>query len=629
MPLGANATKEEYIRHFLDSDAPQFEGKSKRKRVEMALAAYYGKNVQKAQARPLFVARYVKNASDIIKWAKAQGFKTTITPEELHVTVVYSKAPVDWMKADESWGYGSDEGLLKIAPGGPRVVERLGDKGAVVLLFKCRELQWRHESIRNTTGASWDYRSYQPHVTVTYDGADVDLNKIEPYTGEIVLGPEIFASLDNTYVDNHVEKRLYTMLEKEGGNPYHKPSGPGGGQFTSGPSGGGGSKTRATIRHAAGAAAGSVTSHASGEAVDWFFEHKKKKDEEKGKEVNEANHETARRVTKTLVGIGVELAATSMYGQLLKATLPFLTGPGKHIAVAAATLMFERYGPEIKASLPVMKSTLIKAVQTMQAAGFGKAIKDDDEEDEGKEEESAEEVDGAEDNSEEVEVDGAEDAKPAGDDFLNEEPNENVDEEVVKDQIARLLAVLEDMDTSETAVDDAKRVLKEEDPSILDEIMGQTDSMGHNDYHSIVEAGKASARVVKVDKSLGLVFGWAIVCKQNGKDYYDLNIDHGGERVPEHIPESAMLKAASEFMEHHRVAREMHAGDQQGTVVFAFPMTTDIAKSLGIETKVTGLLIAMKPGPAMLEKFVSGALKGFSIGGSRVKSREWVDSEAA
>jgi hypothetical protein len=34
------------------------------------------------------------------------------------------------------------------------------------------------------------------------------------------------------------------------------------------------------------------------------------------------------------------------------------------------------------------------------------------------------------------------------------------------------------------------------------------------------------AEVLKVDESLGLVLGWAIVCKKDGCDYFDLQEDH-------------------------------------------------------------------------------------------------------
>jgi hypothetical protein len=116
------------------------------------------------------------------------------------------------------------------------------------------------------------------------------------------------------------------------------------------------------------------------------------------------------------------------------------------------------------------------------------------------------------------------------------------------------------------------------------------------------------ATVLKVDNNLGLVFGFAIVSTSGGEPYYDIQGDH--------IPEDAMLKAATDFMENSRVAKEMHSGGPRGSVVFAFPLTSDIAKSLGIKTPTTGLLIAMKPEPEMLEKFQSGVYTGFSIGGA-------------
>jgi hypothetical protein len=123
------------------------------------------------------------------------------------------------------------------------------------------------------------------------------------------------------------------------------------------------------------------------------------------------------------------------------------------------------------------------------------------------------------------------------------------------------------------------------------------------------------AEVLKVDESLGLVLGWAIVCKKDGKDYFDLQDDH--------IPEDAMLKASADFMDGARVAKEMHQGDAKGTVLFAFPLTEDIAKAFGLETKTTGLMIAVKPhDKETLEKFRNKEYTGFSIGGYRIADED-------
>lgn len=122
------------------------------------------------------------------------------------------------------------------------------------------------------------------------------------------------------------------------------------------------------------------------------------------------------------------------------------------------------------------------------------------------------------------------------------------------------------------------------------------------------------AEVLKVDESLGLVMGYAIICKENGEPYFDVQGDH--------IPEASMLEAALDFMQNSQVAKEMHEGEQAGTVVFAFPLTEDIAKAFGILTQTTGLMIAMRPEPDMLKRFQLGELTGFSIGGRRVTDEE-------
>lgn len=119
---------------------------------------------------------------------------------------------------------------------------------------------------------------------------------------------------------------------------------------------------------------------------------------------------------------------------------------------------------------------------------------------------------------------------------------------------------------------------------------------------------QTTAQVCKVDRKLGLVFGYAMVCKVDGEAYFDLQ--------DEHIPEDVMLEMAANFMKSGpRLSRDMHETDD-GTVWFAFPMTSDIAKALDIQVKKTGLIIGMKPSKEVLEKFASGERTGFSIGGA-------------
>lgn len=143
----------------------------------------------------------------------------------------------------------------------------------------------------------------------------------------------------------------------------------------------------------------------------------------------------------------------------------------------------------------------------------------------------------------------------------------------------------------------------------------------------------STSQILKVDVSHGLVFGFAIVSKVKNdagelEDYYDLNVDHAGphagKRVPENITEDAMFKAAVDAASQgvQMAGNDMHAGDDTGTFYFMFPLTTEIAKALEIDTPRTGLLVAYKPEPDILAKFQDGTYTGFSMEGARVTFEE-------
>lgn len=151
----------------------------------------------RALPRTLYVHRKLLNRDELIAWAKAQGFATTLD-DEMHVTVAFSKQPFEWDKV-------SPDGEPVIVVGGKRGVEELGDEGAIVLRFESRQLQADWQRYRDA-GASWDYPGYKPHVTITYDGGDVDLSKVKPYRGELRFGPEVMEEIDK---DLEIKERLF------------------------------------------------------------------------------------------------------------------------------------------------------------------------------------------------------------------------------------------------------------------------------------------------------------------------------------------------------------------------------------------------------------------------------------
>ena len=202
-----------------------------------------------AEPRTLYVYRKLRNGDAISRWAKQQGFHTTLDPSEMHVTIAHSKKAVDWGKAGQA-PYADDErkddsGFLTVPSGGARQLQAFGKDGkcAVVLLFNSTALSYRHGDIKDRTGATWDWPDYQPHVTITWNApADLSTNealrKIEPYRGPIELGPEIFESVDDDWMKYHAEDAM-PADDNIGGMTfdgfgssqlayeYYKPGGPG------------------------------------------------------------------------------------------------------------------------------------------------------------------------------------------------------------------------------------------------------------------------------------------------------------------------------------------------------------------------------------------------------------------
>jgi hypothetical protein len=139
----------------------------------------------KEHANTLYVQRELINGDEFVEWARSVGFKDTLAPDKLHVTIAYSSVPVLWSK------FKPDTSRVKIN-GGHRTLKAFGEEGkSIVLAFESNYLQgrWQHYI---DGGCSYDFPKYIPHVSITYDGLPkgVKLDAIVPYDGQLRFGPE-------------------------------------------------------------------------------------------------------------------------------------------------------------------------------------------------------------------------------------------------------------------------------------------------------------------------------------------------------------------------------------------------------------------------------------------------------
>lgn len=140
----------------------------------------------------LYVMRPILNPDAITAWFKCQGLNTVTVPYDMHVTVAYSKAEVEW----SDLGSPSNDVIIVPASDKNRPVSMFGG-GALVQQFESPILQTRWADFL-CKGASWDHPAYSPHVTISY-ASPLPAELLMPYTGPLVLGPEQFSDIGSGF----------------------------------------------------------------------------------------------------------------------------------------------------------------------------------------------------------------------------------------------------------------------------------------------------------------------------------------------------------------------------------------------------------------------------------------------
>lgn len=129
---------------------------------------------------------------------------------------------------------------------------------------------------------------------------------------------------------------------------------------------------------------------------------------------------------------------------------------------------------------------------------------------------------------------------------------------------------------------------------------------------SVSELTKLEGKVLKADDEQRIVYGWASVISENGEPVVD--------RQGDVIEAEVLVKAITDFMEHVRVGKAMHKGDQVGTIIHSFPVTKELGDALGIHSDREGWIVAYKVyDEGVWGQVKSGELSAFSIGGRAVK----------
>lgn len=117
--------------------------------------------------------------------------------------------------------------------------------------------------------------------------------------------------------------------------------------------------------------------------------------------------------------------------------------------------------------------------------------------------------------------------------------------------------------------------------------------------------GRIPAEIAK-GGPLGLYFAWGAFCKVDGAPFVD---SHGDV-----IPEDDMVAAALSLAEAGKLNLE-HTEDARGSVPLVFPLVSDVAKALGIESTRSGLIVGFRPDATLAKAIDAGEVTEMSIEG--------------
>jgi hypothetical protein len=165
----------------------------------------------KTAPKTLYVQRRLLNGDAVLAWARSQGIESTLPPEDMHATIAFSRALVDWSQLTP------DPHQLSIIEAGREVHQfpaRTTPNGALVLKFESAQLRKRWQEFKDA-GASLDFPEYEPHITLTYSVPEANVTAIEPYRGPLVFGPEEFAEVNEGWANEIVEVPTGVEVDKK------------------------------------------------------------------------------------------------------------------------------------------------------------------------------------------------------------------------------------------------------------------------------------------------------------------------------------------------------------------------------------------------------------------------------
>lgn len=119
------------------------------------------------------------------QWLARSGLPNLEPIEDLHVTILYSRKPVRVICTDEEF---------HATPAGWDLFKNDDGSRSLVLLLDSPGLHRRHQKLM-ALGATYDFPSYKPHLTVSYHFNEETVAEVPPVDFGLTFGKEYTEAL--------------------------------------------------------------------------------------------------------------------------------------------------------------------------------------------------------------------------------------------------------------------------------------------------------------------------------------------------------------------------------------------------------------------------------------------------
>lgn len=152
--------------------------------------------------KPTFVGLKFSKESNNVIYELSRGLPNRINEKSIHVTLIYSREPIKYTSKNPKKPITATPKCYSIFSG-------TNDTKCLVIELDSPEIISLHNSIMDSTGASYDFPEYKPHVTLSYNvGNDFDLDTLPAISDipELYLDVEYTQDIDFSWGLNNVVK---------------------------------------------------------------------------------------------------------------------------------------------------------------------------------------------------------------------------------------------------------------------------------------------------------------------------------------------------------------------------------------------------------------------------------------